>query len=60
MWAWGGISKARSSSRPRRPVLLSGENILSMLNSLRCVLPVTSTNMLRSVRSTSQGGMSWP
>ncbi|MNF16161.1 hypothetical protein D3C80_2190660 [compost metagenome] len=60
MWAWGGISNARSSKRPRRPVLLSGEYILSMENSLRWVLPVTSTRMLRSVRSTTQGGMSCP
>ncbi|EWS60745.1 hypothetical protein Y695_04561 [Hydrogenophaga sp. T4] len=60
MRACGGISNARSSSRPRRPVGESGENSLSMQNSLRCVLPVTSIRMLRSVRSTSQGGMSWP
>jgi hypothetical protein len=40
--------------------LLSGEYSLSMQNSLRWVLPVTSTRMLRSVRSTSQGGMSCP
>ena len=31
-----------------------------MQNSLRWVLPVTSTRMLRSVRSTIQGGMSSP
>ena len=38
----------------------SGEYSLSMQNSLRCVLPVTSTRMLRSVRSTIHGGMASP
>ena len=41
-------------------MLLSGEYILSMQNSLRWVFPVTSTKMLRSVRSTTQGAMSVP
>ena len=53
----GGISKARSSSRPRRPAAVSGENSLSMQNSARWVLPVTSTSRLRNTRSTSQGGV---
>jgi hypothetical protein len=48
MRACGGISKARSSSRPRRPVGPSGEYSLSMQNSLRWVLPVTSISRLRS------------
>ena len=33
-----------------------GEYSLSMQNSARCVLPVTSTSRLRNRRSTSQGG----
>ena len=51
----GGISKARNSSRPRRPVGASGEYSLSMENSARCVLPVRSTSRWRSSRSTSHG-----
>ena len=34
----------------------SGEYSLSMQNSARCVLPVTSTSRLRKTRSTSHGG----
>ncbi len=56
MRACGGISKARISSNPSRPVGPSGEYILSMQNSVRCVLPVTSIRILRNSRSTSQGG----
>ena len=56
MRSCGGISKARISSRPSRPVLPSGENILSMQNSARCVLPVESMSRLRNRRSTSHGG----
>ena len=56
MRACGGISKARISSSPSRPVALSGEYSLSMQNSARCVLPVTSISRLRSMRSTSHGG----
>jgi hypothetical protein len=56
MRAWGGISKARISSRPRRPVGPSGEYSLSMQNSARWVLPVTSISRLRSRRSMSHGG----
>jgi hypothetical protein len=56
MRACGGISKARISTSPSRPLLVSGEYSLSMQNSARCVLPVTSINKLRSSRSSSQGG----
>ena len=35
---------------------VSGEYSLSMQNSARCVLPVTSTSRCRKTRSTSQGG----
>src|SRR6266850_1931037 len=52
----GGISKARISNNPSLPVGPSGEYILSMQNSARWVLPVTSINKLRSRRSTAQGG----
>ena len=52
----GGISKARISSRPSRPVGPSGEYSLSMQNSARCVLPVTSMSRLRSRPSISHGG----
>ena len=38
----------------------SGAYILSMLNSVRWVLPVTSARMLRNSRSVSQGGVSVP
>ena len=55
MRACGGISNARNSSRPWRPFGPSGEYSLSMQNSARCVLPVTSISRLRSNRSTSQG-----
>ena len=34
----------------------SGEYSLSMQNSARCVLPVTSISRLRNSRSTSHGG----
>ena len=54
--ACGGISKARSSTRPSRPLAESGLYSLSMQNSARCVLPVTSTSRWRKTRSTSQGG----
>ena len=57
MRASGGISKARNSTRPRRPVALSGDHSLSMQISARCVLPVTSTSRLRNSRSTIQGRM---
>ena len=56
MRACGGISKARISTRPSRPLVESGEYSLSMQNSARCVLPVTSTSRWRKTRSTSQGG----
>ena len=55
MRSCGGISKARNSTKPRRPVGPSGEYSLSMENSERCVLPVKSTSKLRSKRSTIQG-----
>ena len=58
MRACGGISKARISSRPSRPVGPSGEYSLSMQNSARWVLPVTSISRLRSSRSISHGGAS--
>ena len=60
MRSCGGISKARISSNPRRPVFPSGENILSMQNSARCVLPLESISRLRNNRSTSHGGTSLP
>ncbi len=53
--ACGGISNARNSRIPRRPVAVSGEYSLSMQNSARWVLPVRSTSRLRSRRSTSHG-----
>ena len=53
----GGISKARNSTKPSRPEELSGENILSTQNSVRWVLPVMSTRMLRNSRSVTQGAM---
>ena len=56
MRACGGISNARISNRPNRPAGPSGEYILSMQNSARWVLPVTSISRLRIKRSTSQGG----
>ena len=56
MRACGGISNARISSRPSLPAGPSGEYSLSMQNSARCVLPVTSISRLRSSRSTSHGG----
>ena len=56
MRASGGISNERNSTRPSRPVGPSGENSLSMQISVRWVLPVTSTRMLRNSRSTSHGG----
>ena len=56
MRACGGISKARISSRPSRPAAPSGEYSLSMQNSARWVLPVTSISRLRSRRSINQGG----
>ena len=52
----GGISKPRSSTSPSRPDAESGEYSLSMQNSARCVLPVTSISRCRNNRSTSQGG----
>src|ERR1700709_2746873 len=52
----GAISNARSSSRPRRSPVPSGGNILSMQNSARWVLPVTSTSRLRKRPSSIQGG----
>ena len=45
--ACGGISNARSSMSPQPPRRASGEYSLSMQNSARCVLPVTSTSRLR-------------
>ena len=57
MRACGGISKARNSTRPRRPPEPSGAYILSMQNSVRCVLPVMSARMLRNSRSVSQAGV---
>ena len=54
--ACGGISNARNSTRPSRPVGPSGEYSLSMQISERCVLPVTSISRLRKIRSTSHGG----
>jgi len=39
--------EAAQFSRPWRPEALSGEKSLSMQNSARCVLPVTSVRMLR-------------
>ena len=45
---------------PRRPVGPSGEYILSMQNSARCVFPVTSISKLRSSRSTSHGATGAP
>ena len=60
MRACGGISKARSSSSPRRPSGPSGEYSLSMQNSARWVLPVTSISRLRNSRSVSHGGTSLP
>ena len=52
-------SRTRASRRrPRRPEAVSGEYSLSMQNSARCVLPVTSTSRCRSARSTSHGGTS--
>ena len=60
MRSCGGISKARISSSPSRPVLPSGENILSMQNSARCVLPVESMSRLRNSRSTTHGGVGCP
>src|SRR5579864_229231 len=60
MRACGGISNARISSNPRRPVEVSGEYNLSMQNSARCVLPVTSIKRFRSSLSTSQGAASTP
>ena len=56
MRACGGISNARISTSPRRPLAVSGEYSLSMQNSARCVLPVTSTSRCRKTRSTSHGG----
>ena len=56
MRACGGISKARNSTRPSRPVGPSGAYSLSMQISARWVLPVTSISRLRNRRSTSQGG----
>src|SRR5436309_10715635 len=41
----------RSSSKPCRPLEVSGLNILSMHSSERWVLPVTSTSRLRKMRS---------
>ena len=41
---------------PAVPWSCPGEYSLSMQNSARCVLPVTSTSRLRKMRSTSQGG----
>ena len=55
--ACGGISKARNSTRPRRPEPPVGEYILSMQNSVRWPLPVMSHRILRNSRSTSQGGV---
>src|ERR1700710_981944 len=60
MRACGGISNERSSSKPRRPVALSGLYILSMHISVRWVFPVTSTSRLRNDRSTSHGRTSCP
>ncbi len=57
MRACGGISKPRNSTRPRRPEPPSGAYILSMQNSVRCVLPVMSASMLRNSRSVIQGGV---
>ena len=45
---------------PAGPCWCRARYSLSMQNSLRWVLPVTSTRMLRSVRSTSHGGMASP
>ena len=53
--ACGGISNARNSTSPNRPWRVSGENSLSMQNSARCVLPVTSISKFRSTRSTIHG-----
>src|SRR5450432_1606278 len=59
--ACGGISKARNSNSPSRPVAESGEYSLSIENSERCVLPVRSVNRWRSSRSVNQGSDSaWP
>ena len=59
MRACGGISNARNSTSPRRSPLVSGAYSLSMQNSARCVLPVTSTSRFRKIRSTSHGA-NWP
>ena len=56
MRGFGGISKPRNSTSPKRPVGPSGENNLSMQISARWVFPVTSINAFRSRRSVSQGG----
>ena len=60
MRACGGISRARNSTRPSRPVAVSGAYSLSMQNSVRWVLPVMSASRWRNIRSTSQGATSSP
>ena len=60
MRACGGISNARNSTRPSRPVAVSGAYSLSMQNSVRCVLPVMSASRWRNIRSTSQGATCRP
>ena len=52
----GGISNARSSTSPWRPVRRRGSNSLSIEISARCVLPATSTSRWRNSASTSHGG----
>ena len=60
--ARGSCARAAASRRRASPAargvrtVLSGEYSLSMQNSARCVLPVTSVSRWRNTRSTSQGG----
>ena len=55
--ARAAASRTRGTRRgPAGPTSVSGENNLSMQNSARCVLPVTSTSRWRNTRSTSHGG----
>ena len=57
--AHAAASRRRAAPAGRsRPVGPSGEYSLSMQNSARCVLPVTSISRLRNSRSTSHGGHS--
>jgi len=60
MRAFGGISKARSSSRPRRPPPTPARRACRCTSRCGGVFPVTSTRRSRRTRSTSHGGASVP